>query len=530
MTSRYKGSTFAEVCMWMEDTEIEYKQPCPKKFPSLSHERYVKYARGATVGESLALGSKPEDLLWDFQRGHVKRVGGPIRKVFVDIKAEDKSELTQTDLLLGRWFHHVAADKLGMSCWDITLHAQRAMAQREAKEVLSSAVGRSLCDADILRVLRIWAFSENSLRKSVLPEGRAFVHSDILGMIATRDGRAIATQTTRDCPDVVRLLCRWLKERRPSDLTQDFTFTSLILNSGYAARLHRDGNNAGASMIRAFGKFKGGELNAWPSDDKSTLKLHELRPEGKIVLNVGEGLALLDGSKAHSVSEFEGERYSVVFFSIEQFLKVDPTHTATLRECGINLPTRASMNYFNGLLQKEQTMFWPESLYGDCVEPAFGTPQKKARGSGDAIMDDTVATPAPTKRPRKDDITCDHGRPKDKGTLEVRVADNASALSTASGAVAANAPTIPVDTLGTERSQDALSQSMRKLVAKGAKAAVTASLTELLQRLVMENERLRSEKAKLVRQLAARKARQSKLKRRREPETKVAAAKAFAKS
>ena len=43
-------------------------------------------------------------------------------------------------------------------------------------------------------------------------------------------------------------------------LAQDFPFTSISLNYNYAARLHRDGNNAGVSFTRSFGNFTGGEL------------------------------------------------------------------------------------------------------------------------------------------------------------------------------------------------------------------------------------------------------------------------------
>merc|ERR1739848_471638 len=95
---------------------------------------------------------------------------------------------------------------------------------------------------------------------------------------------------------VPRLLNRWLLDRLPSDM-KDFKFTSLNLNCNYAAKLHRDGNNFGPSMIRAFGQFTGGELNYWPEDDRKTQpKLELLSDERKKVLELNKGLALFNGN------------------------------------------------------------------------------------------------------------------------------------------------------------------------------------------------------------------------------------------
>merc|ERR1719188_1672083 len=75
-------------------------------------------------------------------------------------------------------------------------------------------------------------------------------------------------------PDFFRVLTRWLRDRLPPKY-EGFTFTSMNLNCNYAAKLHRDGNNFGPSMISAFGDFQGGELNYYPEDDRG-MKLEEM--------------------------------------------------------------------------------------------------------------------------------------------------------------------------------------------------------------------------------------------------------------
>ena len=86
----------------------------------------------------------------------------------------------------------------------------------------------------------------------------------------------------------------------------------------YAARLHRDGNNAGPSLTRAFGDFTGGRLLYYPDDD-GRHALEQLREQDAIPTRTKDGFLLFDGNRAHSVEPFCGERYSLVFFSIGSY-------------------------------------------------------------------------------------------------------------------------------------------------------------------------------------------------------------------
>ena len=85
----------------------------------------------------------------------------------------------------------------------------------------------------------------------------------------------------------------------------------MSLNSHYAAARHRDGNNQGPSLVRAFGAHVGGALGYWPTD-RSSAPLESLLPEHRRTLQVGRALTLFAGTSAHEVDSFQGERFSIV--------------------------------------------------------------------------------------------------------------------------------------------------------------------------------------------------------------------------
>ena len=95
-------------------------------------------------------------------------------------------------------------------------------------------------DEDVLDVLRLWHFKSNRTRTNVFPAGASFVHSDTLGAIRNRVGKVVPTKQTVKNPAVFALLSRWLEDNIPDVFTQPFTFTSVNMNFGYAARPHRD--------------------------------------------------------------------------------------------------------------------------------------------------------------------------------------------------------------------------------------------------------------------------------------------------
>merc|ERR1740117_1820708 len=92
-------------------------------------------------------------------------------------------------------------------------------------------------------------------------------------------------------------------------------------------------------MISAFGDFEGGQLNYWPEDDKGC-QLEEL-PEGKkVTLKIGDGLALFNGNSAHSVNDFTGNRFSIVYFTLGCHAKASPEVKKALEDLGMPYPAK----------------------------------------------------------------------------------------------------------------------------------------------------------------------------------------------
>jgi len=421
MPSAYKEATYREVTRWLAETEIVYV-PHGKKAGSKSSVRYDAYAVAKTVGEAIRLGSKPEDLLNDFEKGLCKQTGGPKRENPLDLMAiEDASDLTEVDLILARWGYHegreehdgrygelkdskdaedpgiqepglrlkfkgltaeqleewrskmneqfkklrkvVMAKKHGMKPADIKhlpvstsegadMVALRSKAEVEAGKILEAArvEGRKVRDEEVLRMLRIWYFRKNYDRPNVTPEDQEYVLSDTMGLLRSRDGRYMATLPTREYPQVIKLLCQSLKDSRPEGAEIDWPFTSISVNSSYAAKRHRDANNLGPSALKCFGEFTGGRLQYWPDDDR-TLKVEDLLDSDKVTLDPIGKTAVFDGCRCHAVEPYEGEeRFSLVFFTIDGYSKTPQDVRDLLVEVGINFPNEESEEYMKTFL------------------------------------------------------------------------------------------------------------------------------------------------------------------------------------
>jgi len=88
-------------------------------------------------------------------------------------------------------------------------------------------------------------------------------------------------------------------------------FTSITLNQNYQAAPHKDKGNVGESFLVAFGDYQGGEL-----------EIHE--GSGKGLYDVRTPL-IRDFSKVlHSVKDFTGDRYSLVFYTAKNAENLPP--------------------------------------------------------------------------------------------------------------------------------------------------------------------------------------------------------------
>mmetsp|Transcript_1484 Transcript_1484/g.4427 ORF Transcript_1484/g.4427 Transcript_1484/m.4427 type:complete len:533 (+) Transcript_1484:66-1664(+) len=371
----YKDSTYKAAALWCEDTAIAYGEN-RKRNPSKSYDRYEGYRRAKTLGEALKMGSKWQDLFFDYEHGMLNIAGPPFRPTPLDLTKVLPANATDFEREMAKSVGRAAltkrtetlAERLGLDKKELgndredgetlEMHGQRKEAQTSAIQILEAAEreGRRVTDEEVRLVLSQWAFKNNDSRQNVLPEGQRFVKSDTLGLIPLRDGTVQVTRMTREYPEVCQLFCRWLKDHMPADLAENHVFTSINVNSGYAARMHRDAGNVGPSMIKAFGKFTGGILRYWPDDDQS-LKLEEVRNEESVGLNLSDHLALFNGSCAHEVEAFEGERYTLVYFSVSKFPRADPDSRRVCLECGVNMPTEESMQRAKRVLRPPRGYF-----------------------------------------------------------------------------------------------------------------------------------------------------------------------------
>ena len=105
-----------------------------------------------------------------------------------------------------------------------------------------------------------------------------------------------------------QLMTRWLKDNTPEELGPAFHCTSISVNKNYGGKLHRDGGNAGPSILMALGNFTGGELNYHPRDGCNRA-LDTLPLDKAIIADPKANVTLFDGRRAHEVRPFEGERW-----------------------------------------------------------------------------------------------------------------------------------------------------------------------------------------------------------------------------
>lgn len=343
----YRDETFELVTRFRAETKLVYR-PHAKAPGSKSHVRYERYSKSKTVGEALKNGSWPVDWCWDIERGYIK-ILGPVREEPLDVsELKDESKLTDVDEAVMQWYKKELAKKFGLNFKDlqsekgagesIIMRAHRLVAQREAKIILAKKKG--VTDDDMARVLGLWGFARNATRLNVMPKDQKFVWSDTLGLLRDRTGDIHLTKATRAYPEFVQLMSTWMTDRLPATEARDFKWTSFNVNKNYAAVIHRDGNNFGPSMISAFGDFTGGILNYYPHDD-GKIELDKLQ---KGTSNKAErydlknGLALFNGNSAHAVDDFEGNRFSIVYFTLGCHAKMKQEERDKLEKLGVVTP------------------------------------------------------------------------------------------------------------------------------------------------------------------------------------------------
>ena len=218
--------------------------------------------------------------------------------------------------------------------------AKRSAANEMARKILEKTPTPSdLSDHDVESVLNLWAFRKNSDRKNVTPQNQPWVYSDTFGLVKTRTGKWMMSQITEDYPHVPELLNAWLGAHVDAWSPNAWRHTSITINTGFASARHRDRNNAGPSLIRAFGDHSGGSLLYWPTDQCSRGVEHLSYADATLLDIKAEGcLRCYDGTKAHEVEQYSGARSSIIFFMARGSEGIALQQRQRLRDIGFRPP------------------------------------------------------------------------------------------------------------------------------------------------------------------------------------------------
>lgn len=360
---KFNADSYDLISRFTSKTRIKYA-PNPKNKGSKSFVRYQKYEKCKTVGEALKY-CKPADLLWEYERGYLKILGGPMSdkpacmgppssdptmKILAKFRGPQgcsikmdpavRKQLTtlakKFDLDLDK-IHEEAGKQCNSESADI--QTARVVANEMARRKLE--IGKRLNEQDVVDVLSVWGFPENDTRVNVLPEGVKSVHSDTMGVLRLRNGTYRIFDPTIRYEHVTKLICQWFATNKGKSIPEEFGYTGININHNYAGRRHRDNNNEGPSAIKALGSFTGGKLDYFPKDIKKGGRgdVTLLSPKDAVSLDLAKDFALFNGNNAHGVQAFKGNRFSLVFFTTAKFYKIKDKEMKHLQKLGFKTPT-----------------------------------------------------------------------------------------------------------------------------------------------------------------------------------------------
>ena len=180
--------------------------------------------------------------------------------------------------------------------------------------------GEHPSDQVVRKALRLWGFEKRNFSQKVIPEGHEWEHSDTLRIMESRfnDIRFISSPCN-GYENFVRLLGSWAQKRAPNG---QLPFTTLLFKN-YAGRRHRDTGNIGTAVGLAIGPFTGGKLRYCSGESQEGVRsahVEAVRDESGNGLNFRRG-GVFDGNSGHEVEPFRGERYSLIFFTVEKYKK-----------------------------------------------------------------------------------------------------------------------------------------------------------------------------------------------------------------
>jgi hypothetical protein len=143
---------------------------------------------------------------------------------------------------------------------------------------------------DVLEQLRKTKFPINRSRKNIGALQTCFAMGDVMYY---RNPCRGPSQYNKKFPVLLDLLNKFMKSFDP-----EFQYTTIQVNKNVNSLPHVDKNNVGNSYIIALGDFTGGDIVV----------------EG-VPYQIKDTFLRFDGTTGHWTTPFEGERYSLVFFT-----------------------------------------------------------------------------------------------------------------------------------------------------------------------------------------------------------------------
>lgn len=194
----------------------------------------------------------------------------------------------------------------------------------------------------VLEVLQATEIPMSSARKNVLPSGVDAVQGMLLGFYAFASNVGI-TEASKSHEWLARFLSSFVQKSHP-----DFEFTSIQVNKNYASRAHVDKNNLGESLIIGLGDYTGGEV--WVHDETGDVPF-KLDESISCMYHYEEGATYLgsvldprgrwscfNGNRLHFTKPFEGERFSLVYYTCSRYSDASEELCSALRAAGFPFP------------------------------------------------------------------------------------------------------------------------------------------------------------------------------------------------
>jgi len=163
---------------------------------------------------------------------------------------------------------------------------------------------------EITNVLMKFQYPRNHQRKNILKDGDKSYYGFVLGLVNSwaHADAAITGHQKRICRRTFykkhQKIYELVKELAKNN---DVEYTSIQFNKNYQCRKHIDGRNIGESTIIGLGDYTGGEL----------LVYYDGPDEPPTKIDIKGKFFRFNGSEYyHETAEFQGERHTIVFYSI----------------------------------------------------------------------------------------------------------------------------------------------------------------------------------------------------------------------